>query len=720
MTETIVWACAGTNVKGDPCGSKFRSAENPEWCTRHDPSKADYWREASKRGGRGRTRIRSTCALDGCSKSLPKGRARWCSDEHSSLGTQRAKTERARLEAGEPVASQIREGSPAWYDDDCHLLLDDPGRPTPEDISEQAAFYGVDKSTITRWYNGERQKRVEAKRRSGWSEPVRAYPEKWRDLTLDDVPALYADFVWFRGEIFETEDEEPYLIADFHENWILSFLRTCVTRGRLMILSPPRHGKTDLLSHLVIWLICRFPNIRIIWIGPNDEVAQDIVGQAILEHFEDNPKLADMFCPPGVTFKPKGKGRSWTKAGFTVATRTVFGIKSPSAKFQGRGGTLVSRDADVIICDDIEQDKTVFQPGTREKTRNWASTSLFSRKTKKTAIAFIGSRQHPDDLWQHFLDNPMFETVVEVAHDPNCEIVQNDPELYPEHVDCMLWPVVNDFEWLMEMQTINDDLGGRDTFEMVYLNRVTGLGMTVFEAVDVAACKNKNYRIGHMPTPIRTGDVEPGGIRLIGGLDPSGSGYQAAFCWAVQVVPELRMWMFDIENQEGGGISQARKIIEAWHEKWGISHWVVEENLYHHGIMKDEGVVALRQKLGIVMEATWTGDNKWDPYMGVSTLKPLFVKKQIILPYGDLDSIAKSDQYQRQLVNFSNAPRNRNTTGGYKSDLVMASWFPMQTIRRWKSEFSAEMGVDMSDMPFIPDDWDTTPWDDWEQPVWAS
>jgi hypothetical protein len=475
-----------------------------------------------------------------------------------------------------------------------------------------------------------------------------------------------------------------------------------------MILSPPRHGKTELLSHLVVWLIARFPNIRIIWIGPNDEVAQDIVGQSILEHFEDNPILEELFCPPGESFKPKGRGRSWTKTGFTVATRTVFGIKSPSAKFLGRGGTLVSRDADVIICDDIEQDKTVWQPGTREKTRNWASTSLFSRKTKKTAIAFIGSRQHPDDLWQHFLDTPGFETIVEVAHDPNCETPQNDPDLYTEHESCMLWPEVNDFAWLKEMEVVNEELGGADTFAMVYLNRVTGLGLSVFEAADVAACKSVRYRLEQIPTPIREGSEEPGGIRLIAGLDPSGAGYQAAVCWAVQVVPELHMWLYAVENQEGGGIAQARKTMEGWAEK-GIKHWVVEENLYQHGIGKDEGVIALRQQHGITLEPTWTGENKWDPYIGVSTLNPLFVNKQITLPYGNPDSVVASDVFQRQLVNFSNAPRNRNTKGGYKSDLVMAAWFPMQVIRRWKSEFNAEMGVDTGSYAGFA--FDDVPWD---------
>jgi hypothetical protein len=83
-----------------------------------------------------------------------------------------------------------------------------------------------------------------------------------------------------------------------------------------------------------------------------------------------------------------------------------------------------------------------------------------------------------------------------------------------------------------------------------------------------------------------------------------------------------------------------------------------------------------------------------------------------------LESQAASDEYQRQLVHFSNAPRNRNRTAGYKSDLVMASWFPMVVIRRAMTEFIAEMGVDYEPefASMSGSDWNEVPWDggaDW-------
>lgn len=699
------WRCAATNRAGEPCGSRFRSTENPEFCSRHDPALAEFWLEAAKAGGKGRRQGRATCALEGCRRPLPKGRAKWCSNEHQRLGAQRNKEERKKLLAGVAAPLQVRRPPKEFYDRGLHLVES----PTTAQIRQVAMEFAVDRSTVTRWYAYVSTERAEAARRAGWQPPPRHFPERWRDLAEGDVPAMVSDFLWFRGEFFLTEDEEPFANPDYMVVWIESIMATFVTRGRLMILSPPRHGKTELLTHLVIWLVCRFPNIRIVWVGPNDDLAQDVVGASILEHLEFNDRLVDAFCPPGQTFAPPQRGRrSWNKEAATVATRTVFGIKSPTLKFMGRGGTLVSRDADVIICDDIEQDKSVMQPGTREKTRMWATTSLFSRQTAKTAVVYIGSRQHPDDLAQHLLDNELVEAIVESAHDSNCEIDRNDPAQYDRHVDCMLWPEQRSYAWLKEMEILAETMGGRDTFEMVYLNKAHGRGLVVFEATDIVPCRDKNYRVGVIPR-----GIEGGSIRLIAGLDPSGTGYQAAFLWAYQVQPELRMWMVDLENEEGGGIAQARGTIMGWHQKYGVTHWVIEENLYQGGIIRDEKIVEYRNAHGLSIEGHWTYGDKWDPYLGVSTLKPLFVARQIVLPYGDPESQAKSDLYQRQLTHFSDAPRNRNTRGGYKVDLVMASWFPMGAIRRAVGAYVAELGIHYEEeAAFSASDWDLPIWDD--------
>ena len=74
-------------------------------------------------------------------------------------------------------------------------------------------------------------------------------------------------------------------------------------------------------------------------------------------------------------------------------------------------------------------------------------------------------------------------------------------------------------------------------------------------------------------------------------------------------------------------------------------------------------------------------------------MQSLFEQKLISLPYGDTESETKSNIYRRQLIYFSTGA-SRQTGRNNKSDVVMASWFPMRVIRRLQKERLAEVGLD--------------------------
>lgn len=580
---------------------------------------------------------------------------------------------------------------------------------------ECASRFGVDSSTVTRWYAWVRHH--EAQGALVWVGPARGFGGSVWDLTEGDIPALVEDFVGFRPRFFRDPRGAEYVTPGFQRRWLETVLVALVTGGRQVILSPPRHGKTELLIHFSVWLVCRFPNVRILWIGGNERIAQRSVG-SVAQHLSSNADLIEEFCGPGGSFRPGPKeGLSWSKTEFTVATRTVTGMKGATMTALGRGGTLLSLDADIIVADDIEDHGSVAQPGSREGTREWWTSQLESRKEEHTGLFVIGSRQHPDDLSGHLLENDMYESIVETAHDEACDVPQT-PDRFGDHEECMLFPELRSFRYLMSQKSAAETTGGVGIFEMVYLNRSSAAGMQVFTAEIVDPCKSASYTVSQIPTPIRPpghqGDV--GQIQLVAGLDPSGSGYQAAFLWAYQTDPVLHLWMVDIENNLGGGIARARQTIEAWHESYGhlgLAHWVIEENLYQGGIVDDEKIVKFRQRHGIQMESWKTYRNKHDPRIGVTALQPLFAAKQVTLPYRDGPSQEKTDAYRRQLIYWDgNAPRNRNTKAGYKSDLVMASWFPLDVIRRAQSDSHAEMGVQYPAAfgSFAASQWNTVPW----------
>ena len=226
----------------------------------------------------------------------------------------------------------------------------------------------------------------------------------------------------FRYRYFEPEQGIPYETPDFHIKWIKSILEAIDNGEQQMILSPPRHGKTDLLIHFVVWLICKNPNTRILWVGGNEDIAKNSVS-SVMDQLENNELLIEEICGPGPKFKPQNRsGKAWSSTEFTIGTRTVTGIKSPTMIGIGRGGKILSRDCDIIIADDIEDHSSTMQPASRENTRNWWTTTLSSRKEEHTAMIVIGSRQHYDDLYSHLLDNESWKTIVEEAHDTGCTL----------------------------------------------------------------------------------------------------------------------------------------------------------------------------------------------------------------------------------------------------------------------------------------------------------
>ena len=153
--------------------------------------------------------------------------------------------------------------------------------------------------------------------------------------------------------------------------------------------------------------------------------------------------------------------------------------------------------------------------------------------------------------------------------------------------------------------------------------------------------------------------------------------------------------MVDMNNSLGGGIPKALEIIKEWWMKYNVSHWVIEENGFQKAIRQDKSIREFASGHGIFLEGHETHKNKFDPLYGVTAMRPMFQEQNISLPYLGFEAQEKVNLYTSQLVYFSSA-RNKSKSVGTKTDIVMASWFPMRAIRRMQKERFAELGYDYS------------------------
>ena len=601
-----------------------------------------------------------TCSNKGCSNKFTakSNKKIYCSDKCNRKAYYKRKKQ-------EEASTQMTVSRGEHYEDYVKLYAEKVEKKLIQK-QQVAKLLEVSNTIVTKMHEAYKVDKANLKKAEDWETPKEAL-------------ASLRKFEDFRDRYFRTETGEKYETADSHQKWINAILTAIDEGNEQMILSPPRHGKTDLLTHFAVWQICKNPNVRIMWVGGNEEIAKNAVG-SVLDHLEHNQKLIEDFCIPGQTFKPKNRsGKSWTAGQFTVATRTVTGIKSPTMVAVGKGGKILSRDSDLIIADDIEDHGTTIQPSAREQTRQWWTTTLSSRKEEHTAIVIIGSRQHPEDLYNFLLGNPQMHKIVEEAHSTEC--VKPETE-FEEHTDCMLWASKRSYKWLYSRLQAAETTGGKSIFEMVYLNKAFAEGIAMFDVEEIDSCRDVNRVVGQVPA----------NVKLIAGLDPASTGYQAAFLWAVNT-DTGKMYMIDIENQKGGGIIQARKTVKNWHEKYNLSHWVIEENGFQRAIRQDTELREYCARMGIYLEGHQTQKNKFDPIFGVGSMRELFKEQLISLPYGSAESETKSNIYRRQLIYFSTGASKQSGRNN-KSDVVMASWFPMRVVRRLQKERLAEVGLD--------------------------
>jgi hypothetical protein len=508
------------------------------------------------------------------------------------------------------------------------------------------------------------------------------------DLGPGDLEELVDSFIRFRDRYFRTEKNEPYITMPFHRRWVVAVLKAIFTGSQILILSPPRHGKTDLMRHVCIWLILRDPNVRILWVAGHQRLAETWL-LSIMDELENNSALIEDFCGPGGSFKPsKTRGVMWARSGFTVALRTATGIKSPNMVPVGRGarGSIRSRDCDIIIVDDLEDQPATMQEASRANTRDWWTVTVASRKMKHTGIVYISNRVHPDDLAGHLLENEEWESIVETAHSLDCA---KDPTDEEAHIDCMLFPHLNPYSWLMGQQRAAPN---RALFELMYLNVDLPDSIRIFQPEEIDHCKSLRI-VGDIPTGLKDDDNEPIRVHLYAGLDPADTGYQAAFLWAVTFQP-FRMFIVDYENRRGGGLQAAHEQFKDWLAAYDCRHWDIEEVGWQKAIRQSETIRDWAHRNDVVLQGhETTAQNKWDPIYGVGAMTELFRDGTIDIPWGSPESVEKMALYRRQLVYFSStASQSKHARTGYKSDILMASWFPWaRSIRRMRKEWEAEI-----------------------------
>jgi predicted phage terminase large subunit-like protein len=224
---------------------------------------------------------------------------------------------------------------------------------------------------------------------------------KRKNLTPSDYAALTRlDISTFAQRCIEELNPQTELRWNWHVDLIASKLEACRLGNikRLMILMPPRHGKSLFASvAFPAWLLGHNASEQIICAS----YAQDLADK----HARDCRTV--MSAPWYRKIFPTRISRE--RQAVHEFTTTDQGWRYATSL----GGVLTGRGANFIIIDDPLKPDEALSDALRTSGNNWYDGTLYSRLNDKRngAIILIMQRLHEDDLVGHVLAQEPWEVV---------------------------------------------------------------------------------------------------------------------------------------------------------------------------------------------------------------------------------------------------------------------------------------------------------------------
>jgi hypothetical protein len=475
-----------------------------------------------------------------------------------------------------------------------------------------------------------------------------------------------------------------------------------------ILLAPPRHGKTELAIHTIIWLICAFPNIRIIYIAGILSTSQDNL-DLVRAELEQNEELIKYYGP----FKDDEV--RWNNKGFIVATR-VLRAKSMTGLPQGKGSNIMSKDADLIVVDDPQDLDAAESETQTDRDVKWLTTQVMTRREPHTAFLGLGSHLPAvtGDMWSRVEEvaeeigvgrHRLVITKLRAHNYEKCDI--NDPD----HTKCVLWHKLRPY-WFLEAQraALGDML-----YEAVF-NQDPRQGRVDYFRQDVIRGR---YIVGERNET--TGFTNPPDLtnRDAGILDPRRNWKTDVSCCKMPVLLAIGFDPAASEDKRAsesaltvlGGCPRCerRYVIDYWHARQSpelhagtILQYVrafrpqrvrVESNAYQKALSRDKDLTAGARQLGFLIDEWNTDEKKWDPVLGIPMVNRHIENGMFSVPYMNNGDQQYAEDYLKAFIRWPKKP----------NDIPMSTWLADLSVQQMIEEYKYVVPDVMPGWDELPD-----------------
>lgn len=168
---------------------------------------------------------------------------------------------------------------------------------------------------------------------------------------------------------------------------------------RLALVELPRdHGKTMQMCGRVLWELGRMPWLRIKIVCSSEAIAAER-GRFLQQELANNERLR-------AVFPDLGSAEPWSATRFSVA-RPANAI-GPSVTAIGVGAALTGTRADLLVCDDIVDVKSIASRAERERVKAYFRDNLMNLLEPGGRCWCLFTPWHSDDLNNELKRNKAF------------------------------------------------------------------------------------------------------------------------------------------------------------------------------------------------------------------------------------------------------------------------------------------------------------------------
>jgi hypothetical protein len=508
------------------------------------------------------------------------------------------------------------------------------------------------------------------------------------ELAFDDFKSFVEGIVGLQNQSFHNDIDDD-ISNPMHKQTVISF--------------PRDHGKSTHISVAYpLWEIAKNHNVRILLISATGAVSEAFLSQIVghIDRNENYRAFATYIDPQERGVIPRMKNYAKSRENWSgksiVIDRPELNLKDSTIEAVGVLGSILSKRADIIICDDIVNQVNSATEGQRLKIIDWIYTTIMPVLVPGGKFIYLGNTWHQEDLVAKLMKDPQFQCkkkmpaiLSESIHPELWEqwagiIIDESLSVEDRHIKAeefyqlnkvamdegtkVLWPTRYPYKNLYLKRLSNPYAFARmyqcdpsnrpdQKFKDEWLERAmkrgallrlqdekrTGVEMDITtEGVDLAISESSNSddcvilsldKVRYGNELYKTGDYILRNIKR-------GK-------WTPNQVKENIKWEY--ENVKPDGIR-------------------VETVGYQEAIQKD------LDDMGVPVHGYHTGGEKKDPFIGINSIAILFELGKFVLPYDQKDP--RTIQLVAQLVS-----EMRAFPDGHTGDSLMALWFAFSEAR---------------------------------------